>query len=141
MKATHAVMLAVLLGSTSLAAQASDLTSSTIFSHGYVFEEKTGEALYQGICQGCHMPDARGATGAGTYPALAGNPRLATRQYPMVMVLNGGGAMPSFASSLDDAQISAVVNYVRSHFGNHYTDSVTAAEVKAVRGPSGASGE
>ena len=30
-----------------------------------------GEAIYKGVCQGCHMPDAKGAVGAGAYPALA----------------------------------------------------------------------
>ena len=34
--------------------------------------------------------------------------------------------------TLNDAQIAAVINYVRTHFGNHYTDSMTAAEVAAL---------
>ena len=38
--------------------------------------QQGGEAIYKGICQDCHMPDARGAVGAGMYPALAGNPKL-----------------------------------------------------------------
>ena len=38
------------------------------------FALEGGEAIYKGICQGCHMADARGASGAGAYPALAGNP-------------------------------------------------------------------
>jgi len=29
-------------------------------------------------------------------------------------------------------QIAAVINYVRMHFGNHYTDAITAAEVAAL---------
>jgi mono/diheme cytochrome c family protein len=33
---------------------------------------------------------------------------------------------------LSEAQIAAVINYVRSHFGNHYKDEITAAEVKAL---------
>ena len=32
-----------------------------------------------------------------------------------------------------DEQVAAVVNYVRTHFGNHYRDAVTADNVKAVR--------
>jgi mono/diheme cytochrome c family protein len=34
---------------------------------------------------------------------------------------------------MNDEQVAAVVNYVRTHFGNHYTDAVTADNVKAVR--------
>ena len=34
---------------------------------------------------------------------------------------------------MTDDQVAAVVNYVRTHFGNDYRDAVTAADVKAVR--------
>jgi mono/diheme cytochrome c family protein len=97
------------------------------------FDEQTGEALWQGICQGCHMPNAQGATGAGAYPRLAGNPRLASNLYPTMMVLNGQRAMPSFGGALSDAQIAAVVNYLRTHFGNNYKDPITPEQVKALR--------
>jgi mono/diheme cytochrome c family protein len=91
-----------------------------------------GEAVYKGVCQGCHMPDAKGAQGAGMYPALAENPRLASNLYPVAIVLNGKNGMPSFGRVLDDAQIAAVVNYVRTHFGNNYTDAVSTADVKKI---------
>ena len=41
------------------------------------------------------------------------------------------GALPI----LDDTQIAAVVNYVRTHFGNDYKDAVVPADVKAARLP------
>jgi len=41
--------------------------------------------------------------------------------------------MPPFGSVLTDEQVAAVVNYVRSHFGNNYADTVTAADAKAAR--------
>jgi mono/diheme cytochrome c family protein len=97
------------------------------------YSEQTGEALYQGICQGCHMPNAKGAVGAGAYPALAGDPKLVAKAYPEVVVLRGQKAMPAFGPSLSDAQVAAVVNYVRTHFGNGYSDSVTVEDVKALR--------
>jgi mono/diheme cytochrome c family protein len=119
----------LVLGGAGQTAQAVDHS----FSSGFKFQERDGEALYQGICQGCHMPQGQGAIGAGAYPALAGNPRLASKIYPAFMVINGKKAMPSFAGALDDDQVAAVANYVRSHFGNQYTDQVTPAEVKALR--------
>ncbi len=97
------------------------------------FPQRTGEELFKNICQGCHMPDARGATGAGSYPALAANPRLAAAVYPITLVLHGQRAMPPFGESLDDQQVANVINYVRSHFGNHYKDLVTPEAVKAKR--------
>jgi mono/diheme cytochrome c family protein len=97
------------------------------------YSQQTGEALYHGICQGCHMPNAQGAVGAGAYPALAGNRKLVAKAYPEVVVLRGQKAMPAFGPSLSDAQVAAVVNYVRTHFTNSYTDSVTVEDVKALR--------
>jgi len=97
------------------------------------FRVRDGGALYRDICQGCHMPDAKGAVGAGRYPALAANSRLAAAGYPLAIVINGQKGMPGFARALSDAQIAAVVNYVRSHFGNAYTDAVSEADVKAQR--------
>ncbi|WP_313312786.1 cytochrome c [Pulveribacter sp.] len=97
------------------------------------FAQQGGERLYQSICQGCHMPQGQGAKGAGFYPALAKNARLATGAYPTYVVLNGLHGMPPFAQRLDDQQIADVVNYVRTHFGNSYQDAVTAQDVKKQR--------
>ena len=96
------------------------------------YREQTGKDLYDHICQGCHMPDAKGAVGAGAYPALANDPRLAARLYPVVIMLRGQKAMPSFAD-LSDAQIAEVTNYIRRNFGNSFPGVVTADEVKALR--------
>jgi mono/diheme cytochrome c family protein len=97
------------------------------------FEQQTGADLYHSICQGCHMPDAKGAVGAGAYPALARNKHLAAALYPVAVIINGRKAMPPFGDALSDAQIATVVNYIRTSFGNHYKGAVTPAMVKAVR--------
>jgi mono/diheme cytochrome c family protein len=97
------------------------------------FTEEGGEALFKGICQGCHMPNAQGAVGAGMYPALAKNPKLEVAGYPIAVVVNGQKAMPAFGSMLSDQQIADVINYVRTHFGNNYKDAVKPADVKAAR--------
>ena len=105
----------------------------------------TGEEIYRRICQGCHMPDGRGAQGAGTYPALAGNPKLASAHFTASTVYHGRHNMPHFGPQsdlgefeafvtvhLDDEEIASVVNYVRSHFGNHYADELTAKDIAAL---------
>jgi mono/diheme cytochrome c family protein len=97
------------------------------------FVSDDGAFLYRAACQGCHMSDARGATGAGTYPALANDPRLQSALYAAVLVVNGSKAMPPLGRFLDDAQVAAVVNYVRTHFGNRYTDELLPESVKGVR--------
>jgi mono/diheme cytochrome c family protein len=95
--------------------------------------QQGGAAIYKGVCQDCHMPDGKGAVGAGMYPALAGNPKLAEAGYPLSVVINGLHSMPSFAKSFDDQQIADIVNYIRTNFGNHYKDKVTPAQVKSAR--------
>jgi mono/diheme cytochrome c family protein len=103
------------------------------FGNPYAFTEQSGEAIYHSVCAGCHMPDGKGATGAATYPSLNGDSMLATPAYPIHMVLKGLKAMPSLGRALSDAQVAAVVNYIRTHFGNRFADAVTAADVAAAR--------
>ena len=99
-----------------------------------------GRQIFEQVCQGCHMPNAQGAIGAGRYPALAKDPTLVSRQYMALTILMGRRNMPAFGAkhaigfggppaTLSEDQIAAVINYVRTHFGNRYTDSITAAEV------------
>lgn len=93
----------------------------------------SGEDTYQHLCAACHMPDALGATGAGTYPALASNPRLMAGAYPLYVVMKGKNGMPPMGDMLTDAQVADVVNYVRTHFGNDYPVAVTPEQVVAMR--------
>jgi mono/diheme cytochrome c family protein len=97
------------------------------------FMPQSGEALYVDICQGCHMPGGVGAVGAGAYPALAGNTKLATTGYPLFLVIHGRKGMPPFGKLLTDQQVAAVVNYIRTHFGNDFPDAVSAADARAAR--------
>lgn len=97
------------------------------------FSSQDGATLFRTICQGCHMPDAAGATGAARYPPLARNPKLAAAAYPVYTVIQGRNAMPSFARYLSDEQVAAVVNYVRTHFGNNFTDAVSPELVATAR--------
>lgn len=97
------------------------------------FPQTDGEALYHAVCQSCHMPNGQGGAGAAAFPALTRNSKLEAAGYPIIMVVNGNKAMPSFKGMMSDAQIAAVVTYVRSHFGNSYSDAATVEEVKLVR--------
>jgi len=139
-----ALALGLVLG---LAAAGSALADDPGVYSASTFKTIDGRQVYTHICQGCHMPDGQGAVGAGHYPAFAGNPVLASAPYLASTVLNGRHDMPSFAErkaapgspsfnrmvSLTDAQVASVVNYIRSHFGNHYADKITTAEVTALR--------
>jgi mono/diheme cytochrome c family protein len=104
-----------------------------VFSSGYRFVEMSGEELFNNVCRGCHMPDGLGASGAGSYPSLAKNQNLQSSGYPIKLVVRGQRAMPPFGDMMNDDQVAAVVNYVRTHFGNNYRDAVTARDVKDAR--------
>lgn len=104
------------------------------FVVGSRFSEPDGEKLYRRVCAGCHMPDAKGvSTGAGFYPALAHNPKLAAAAYPVYVVTHGMNGMPPVGQMMTDQQVADVVNYVRGNFGNRYRDKVKPADVKAAR--------
>jgi mono/diheme cytochrome c family protein len=129
------ILLAVLLSSP-MAAPAQDGArppGERTFSSGLSFVEMSGEELFVNVCQGCHMPGGIGATGAGSYPALASNKNLEASGYPIELVVNGRRGMPPFGKTMTDDQIAAVVNYVRTHFGNKYEDQVSASDVRAAR--------
>lgn len=106
-----------------------------------------GGQLYALNCSACHGNDGRGATG-GTFPPLAnsawvtGDPGL-----PIKIVLNGlegvvevsgknyNLAMPPHGAVLGDAQIAAVLSFVRSSWGNSAA-VITSEQVKEVRAQS-----
>ena len=102
-------------------------------SPNYRFAETGGDDLFASVCQGCHMPDGNGAVGAGSYPALTHDSNLEAKGYPVYVIVRGQRAMPPVGALMSDGQVAAVVNYVRTHFGNHFEDSVSADDVKAVR--------
>jgi mono/diheme cytochrome c family protein len=124
--------LFALLPASAMLAQ-DNLANRRTFSSGYRFVEMTGEELFANVCQGCHMPDAAGAAGAGAYPSLSANKNLEVGGYPITLIVKGRRGMPPFGDMMTDGQVAAVVNYVRTHFGNSYQDAVTAKDVSDVR--------
>lgn len=128
-KKTHVRTLTVI---GSLAIAAAIATSAVAQRRASPYAYDSGKDLYEHICQGCHMPDGKGAAGAGIYPALAGNAKLKAPLYPVLVILRGQKAMPSF-SELSDAQVAAVTNYIRTGFGNSAQGQVTAEQVKDQR--------
>jgi mono/diheme cytochrome c family protein len=129
------MLMALLMGAATVSARAvaQDAPRTFTISPGYRFTEKSGEALYNATCAGCHMPDGKGAQGAGHYPALADNPAVDAAPYVIVNVLHGRKAMPSFGDAMNDDQVAAVVNYTRTHFGNRFAGSVTPSQVRSLR--------
>jgi mono/diheme cytochrome c family protein len=134
--------LAIVLAAVAFAAAASAQGLSmerAAMSPGWRFAEQGGAAIYASVCAACHQRDAKGAEGAGAYPALAGNEQLASADDVLRIMLGGQRGMPPVGGMMSDQQVADVINYVRTHFGNDYHDPLLATAVKAAR-PQSASG-
>lgn len=92
---------------------------------------ETGQSLYNDNCAACHQKTGVGIKGA--FPALAGD--KVVQSPPAVaatIVLNGRGGMPAFKSDLTDAQLAALMTYVRTSWGNK-ASGVSVADIVAAR--------
>jgi len=125
-----ALAVAVLLGAAPAPAQMQAQTQAQAQAQMQA-PARSGQQVYETICQACHLPG--GVGDPGSYPALAGNEHLQDGGYPAYVVVNGLKAMPSFASMLQDREIANVVNYVRTNFGNRYQTPITEQEIKTLR--------
>lgn len=103
--------------------------AAMLFANPSKLTQTDGKDIYNNICAGCHMPEGQGAVGAGMYPALANNENLESAGYPIYLIIHGQKGMPALGGVLDDAQIAAVVSYIRTNFGNSYAEEVTVQEV------------
>ena len=89
-----------------------------------------GAALFAATCAPCHGP---GGEGRQRNPRLVGSAVAAAPGNLVFQILEGSGAMPRFAARLDDAEIAAIVNFVRGTL-NGATDTIDAAFVALPRG-------
>jgi len=90
-----------------------------------------GKAVFQKSCAACHQASGKGIPGA--FPALAGNAFVqGPAQDPATVLLKGRGGMPDFSASLSDADMAAVLTYVRTSWGNS-ADALTEQQVAALR--------
>jgi len=106
---------------------------SAVMSHGWEFGEQGGADLFRNVCAACHQRNAQGAVGAGSYPSLVADKNLDSADFMMSVLLGGLKGMPPVGDMMSDAQVADVVNYVRTHFSNSYSDAVSAADVSAAR--------
>jgi len=72
-------------------------------------EAKRGYSLFDHSCAPCHGDDARGDEGPNLYDLAKSDARIAT-------IIKGGvkGEMPSFAKKFSDADVQALIAYLRT---------------------------
>jgi len=91
-----------------------------------------GAAIFAANCASCHGAAGKGTPGA--FPALAGNPDVLTSDPSAIIatVKHGKNVMPSFEGKLSNADIAAVLTYIRTTWGNQ-ASPVSEAAVAAVK--------
>lgn len=127
----------------------SERPASTVPARAAIGEDvrSLGGKVYEQHCADCHGKQGEGV--AGAFPALAGN-RAVTLTQPnnAIRIVLGGGYLPATAGNprphgmppyghlLKDAEIAAVLSYVRNAWGNT-APAVSAFEVQKQRGDAG----
>ena len=104
---------------------------------------RTGAAIYQDSCAACHRDSGQGEV--NLFPRLAGSASVQSDDPTTLarVVLQGtravstsgaptAPAMPAFDWRLDDAQVAAVLTYIRNNWGNA-AGSVSASAVASQR--------
>ena len=102
-----------------------------------------GKQVYATTCAACHQVSGEGT--AGVFPPLVGSEWVTGDEGKVARIILHGltgpievagetynGMMPPWGSTLKDADIAAVLTYVRSAWGNKAAP-VTAAKVAAIR--------
>ena len=90
-----------------------------------------GKALFLKNCAACHQATGKGIPGA--FPALAGSKFVTGDHAELATVLlKGRGGMPDFSENISDADMAAILSYVRASWGNK-ADALTEAEVLKLR--------
>jgi mono/diheme cytochrome c family protein len=89
----------------------------------------SGGTVYMANCSVCHQANGQGQP--GSFPPLANSPWVAGDPELLVRIVLHGlsgpleiagqkfdGAMPTWQAALSDAQVAAVISYIRSNWGN-----------------------
>lgn len=109
-----------------------------------VESRKQGKRVYETVCAACHQGSGLGV--AGQFPPLAGSDwvlaegpdriaRLVLFGIQGPITVNGqnyNNAMPPWGPMLKDAEVAAVVNFIRSEWGNK-ASAITPETVAKIR--------
>ncbi|MCY4218377.1 MAG: cytochrome c oxidase subunit II [Gammaproteobacteria bacterium] len=93
-----------------------------------------GEGVYGTYCVACHQMNGQGIP--GVFPGLVGTDLVMNDVEGHInVILNGveGTSMQAFSTTLNDADIAAVVTYERNAWGNDTGDVVQPTTIKDMR--------
>jgi mono/diheme cytochrome c family protein len=110
--------------------KAGGVTEAMVNAAGFSISAAIGGSIFAQRCASCH--GAKG--GGGPFPALAGNAHVTAADPSGIIgtIKRGKNIMPSWKGQLSNADIAAVVTYLRSAWGNKAA-GVTEPDVAAVK--------
>lgn len=102
-----------------------------------------GKQIFTNTCQACHQPTGQGLP--GVFPPLAGAEWVTGDAEILSKILLHGltgsitvagstynGAMPGFGNQFNDAELAAVLTFIRSEWGNN-SPPIEASTIAAMR--------
>jgi len=97
---------------------------------------KNGAKIYQAKCQGCHQPNGLGD--GANFPPLGGSEWVTGDTSALAQIIMNGaqgpikvagrtwnGAMPGQAAGMTEADLAALMTYIRNSFGNESGEVVS----------------
>jgi cytochrome c oxidase cbb3-type subunit 2 len=124
-------------GTASAAPSANSSAPAAAAAPALGYDAAKGAGLYAANCSACHQASGGGLPGA--FPPLKGNAVVndddaAEHIHVVLHGLQGaqvggvvyGGVMPPFAARLNDAEVTDIIDYERSSWGNHGKPAVAA---------------
>jgi mono/diheme cytochrome c family protein len=83
----------------------------TVSCVGRPADDANGQEIYLQLCSNCHGDNLEGGIGPPLGPGSDAAGR--TDEFLRVAIHDGRGRMPSFNTSLDDAQLDRLIAYLR----------------------------
>jgi mono/diheme cytochrome c family protein len=103
----------------------------------------SGERVYNNTCAACHQASGKGVP--GSFPPLAGSNWVEGRAENVIAIVSQGlkgpikvkgdtynGSMPAFGAQLSNAELAAVISFVRSEWGND-ASAINTGSVEELR--------
>lgn len=84
-------------------------------SRGGTTTQSPGSRLYATNCSTCHGPSGKGVE--GVFPTIVGAADILGGDYARTVITEGRNRMPAFGTTLTQAQISEIVDYIATFDG------------------------
>ncbi len=109
-------------------------TADITWNNTELTQLEKGKRLYLKSCSACHLSSGEGQINTiGSPPLKGGSIASGSADALIRTVLDGRNSMPSFRNSLGNAELAALLSYVRNAWGNNAGTLVKESTVNTIR--------